>query len=202
MLARIAVVAQGHRLDILGHGQRGHHQVGALGDLGDRLGGGAAEIGAGLHRRGVQVEHRHLVIAALDDVAAHGATHVADADETNFHCSLPQPSADLEYQLTLEVTRRADAQRFACLRQLEQRDMLRADARPCRRARRSVPCTCARAARLAGARSRRCGRASGAVGPEAMKVARPPGLRTAKGAASRRRRPRSRTPRRNSSRPW
>ena len=84
-----AVIAQGHGLDVLGHGQRGHHHVGALGHLGDRLGRGGAEIGAGLHRGGVQIEHRDLVVALLDDVAAHGTAHVADADESNFHCFLP-----------------------------------------------------------------------------------------------------------------
>jgi hypothetical protein len=83
-----AAIAQGHRLDVPGHGQRGHDDVGTLGDLGNRLGGGAAEIGAGLDRGGVEIEHRHLVIAALDDVAAHGAAHVADAYETDFHCTL------------------------------------------------------------------------------------------------------------------
>ena len=36
-------------------------------------------------RGGIQVEHRHLVVTALDDVAAHGAAHVANADETDFH---------------------------------------------------------------------------------------------------------------------
>jgi len=40
-------------------------------------------------RRGVQVEHRHLMIALLDDVAAHGAAHVADADKSYFHDFLP-----------------------------------------------------------------------------------------------------------------
>ena len=65
--------------------KRSNHQVTVF-DLNP-----AAEIGAGLHRRGVQVEHRHLVIAALDDVAAHGTAHVADADESDFHFFLPNP---------------------------------------------------------------------------------------------------------------
>ena len=88
-----AAVAQRHRLDVPRHGQRRHDDVGALGDLGDRLGGGAAEIGAGLHRGRVQVEHRHLVVGALDDVAAHGTAHVADADESDFHDVLPNSTA-------------------------------------------------------------------------------------------------------------
>ena len=92
-----AAVAQGHRLDVLGHGQRGHDDVGALGDLGDRLGGGAAQVGAGLQRRRVQVEHRHLVVGALDDVAAHGTAHVADADKSDLHGFLPKKSLKAHY---------------------------------------------------------------------------------------------------------
>src|SRR5262249_52275005 len=49
-----------------------------------------AEVGAGSHGGRIEVEYRDLVVAALDDVAAHGAAHVADADESDFHDVLPQ----------------------------------------------------------------------------------------------------------------
>ena len=50
---------------------------------------GRAEIGAGFHRVGAEVEDDDLMVGVADDVAAHRATHVAHADKANLHVSFP-----------------------------------------------------------------------------------------------------------------
>ena len=76
-------------LDVARHRQRGEHHVAGGGDLRHRRAGRGAEIGAGLDRGGIEVEHHDVVVGVADDVAAHGPAHVADADEADLHCRFP-----------------------------------------------------------------------------------------------------------------
>ena len=71
-----------HAIDMVGAGERGQQDVGRRSD-GCDVGGGAATGGDDLgHRLGPEIKGDD-VVTGIDQVEAHGQTHVAEADETD-----------------------------------------------------------------------------------------------------------------------